>query len=445
MLITAGWAFYAALVLFFAFFTVSCFLERERRAAGRSLAVLSFLGAGAAFFFVLPGAGNVFFLGLAVGGVVGFFVFLLTGRPRTGQKISGQRKRVDERDVVFARFDLRPGERMKDYYRNHPEFDEIDERIREKPDLFSPEHMKKAPWAMALGAAEFDFLENQLTFVSGPVSEKKSTCDPEDASKRIKSVLRYLGAADSGICRLDEADLYSHVGRGPEPYGEPVFSTHSFAVAFTVEMDYDMIRRAPRAPVIVETAKKYVEAAKISIILASFIRRLGFDARAHIAGSNYQAMCVPVAWKAGLGEVGRMGILMTPRFGPRVRLGLVTTEMPLTVNEPVVFGVQDFCSRCLKCADNCPSGAISRGGPEENNGTIRWLIDREKCYGYWRKAGTDCARCIFVCPYSKPDNLFHGLIRAAARSSHAVQILSVRGDDFFYGRKPGGLKSDLLD
>jgi epoxyqueuosine reductase QueG len=111
------------------------------------------------------------------------------------------------------------------------------------------------------------------------------------------------------------------VGRGPGSYGEEIILDHRFAVAFAVEMDVAMVAAAPDAPVIVETAKKYVEAARIAIILADCLRRLGYAARAHIAGSNYQVLVPPIAWEAGLGELGRLGILITPKFGPRARPG----------------------------------------------------------------------------------------------------------------------------
>ena len=230
--------------------------------------------------------------------------------------------------------------------------------------------------------------------------------------------------------------MYSHVGRGPSPYGQRIKLKHKYALPFAVEMDWDMIAAAPHSPVIVETGKKYVEAVRISIIAAQLIRRLGYPARAHIAGSNYQAILPPLAWKAGLGELGRIGILMTQEFGPRVRLGLVTTDMPLIPDEPVVFGVQDFCRKCKKCAFNCPAQAIPKGEKMLENGVLKWTLQREECYRFWRKCGTDCARCIFVCPYSKMDNFFHRIIRKASANSQAFQSVALLGDDIFYRRFP---------
>jgi len=106
-----------------------------------------------------------------------------------------------------------------------------------------------------------------------------------------------------------------------------------------------------------------------------------------------------------------------------------------------VFGVQNFCEFCKKCALNCPSHAIPLGEKREENGSLRWIIDREACYEFWRKCGTDCAKCIYVCPYSKPNNLMHKIIRMANSKSTGVQKLSMKGDDFFYGTHPKEKKS----
>jgi epoxyqueuosine reductase QueG len=147
-------------------------------------------------------------------------------------------------------------------------------------------------------------------------------------------------------------------------------------------------------------------------------------------------MLPPLGWDAGLGELGRIGTLITSKFGPRARLGLITTSLPLKPDEPKIFGIQEFCEKCQKCAVNCPAQAIPHDEKQEENGVLKWVLNREKCYRYWRQAGTDCAICMYVCPFSKPVNLFHNSIRTLASQSSLAQSLSVWGDDFFYGRKP---------
>jgi len=256
-----------------------------------------------------------------------------------------------------------------------------------------------------------------------------------------KGIIKYLGSDLCGICVLNQAYVYSHVGRGPEHYGKRIKLEHRYAIAFALEMDLGMVASAPKEPVIVETGKKYVEAAKISIIVADFIRRIGYPARAHVAGSNYQAMLSPLAWQAGLGEVGRLGILITSKYGPKARLGLITTDFPLAVDKPRKLGIQNFCQKCQKCARNCPAQAIPYEEKTEENGVMKWVLKREECYKFWRKAGTDCAVCIYVCPYGKSANVFHNFIRKMTEKSSAAQSFSVSADDFFYGRFPLRRKS----
>jgi epoxyqueuosine reductase QueG len=130
-----------------------------------------------------------------------------------------------------------------------------------------------------------------------------------------------------------------------------------------------------------------------------------------------------------------MGYLITPTLGPRVRLGAVTTDLPLTSDTPIAFGVQDFCDKCRKCVVNCPAAAIPDGDKVWVRGVEKWLIDAERCLVYWRGAGTDCGLCMKVCPYSHPQYPAHSLIRAGIYRSAFARSLALVGDDLLYGRK----------
>jgi len=200
-------------------------------------------------------------------------------------------------------------------------------------------------------------------------------------------------------------------------------------------MDHAVMQNAPDAPVVMESAKQYVEAAKIALQLGYFIRSQGYPARAHIDG-NYRVIAPLVARDAGLGEIGRMGLLMTPRLGPRVRLGVVTTDLPLVADSPGDdASVIDFCLACKKRATNCPVGAIPSGDRTRVDDGLRWAIDPETCFRYWNIIGTDCANCMRVCPYSHPDNATHNLVRCAIRRSATARRAMLWLDDVFYGKK----------
>ena len=192
-----------------------------------------------------------------------------------------------------------------------------------------------------------------------------------------------------------------------------------------------------------ESAHKYLTSGAIAVQLAETIRNLGYPARAHIDG-NYRVVCPLVARDAGLGEIGRMGLLMTPELGPRVRIAVVTTDLPLVTDERERdYTTIDFCVKCKKCAEACPSQAISFDDRADIDGVRRWQIDQEACFTLWCKMGTDCARCIAVCPYSHPDNPMHNLVRWGVRNSSLFRQTAIWMDDFFYGKKPPPLP--LLD
>jgi len=83
---------------------------------------------------------------------------------------------------------------------------------------------------------------------------------------------------------------------------------------------------------------------------------------------------------AGLGEIGYSKVFLTPQFGPRQRFTVILTDAPLCP-DPVFKG--KICTRCMKCVDKCPAGAISREktiSVEIEGRTFEWGdIDYGKC------------------------------------------------------------------
>jgi reductive dehalogenase len=185
----------------------------------------------------------------------------------------------------------------------------------------------------------------------------------------------------------------------------------------------------------VESMQNYAKGAYISTQLAGFIANLGYSATAnHLR--HYDGLMVPWAVDAGLGEVGRLGYLLTKKFGPRVRLSAVSTDLPLVPDKPVDIGVESFCNICKKCAACCPSQSIPAAEQAVVNGTVRWKLNAETCFDYWGKVGTDCNVCMRVCPWSHARTFPHRLIVALiTRNEIARRVFSVM-DDIFYGKIP---------
>ncbi len=372
--------------------------------------------------------------------VLAGLVFLIPlGQKRITENDTPQR-RIDERDIMFSRYRLEKGsERFEEYYRQNPDKKELDDKFRAKPGLLKKGATYYDPYTFSAAEASFATVvafHAILDQDSNP--QEQFHPDPAKASIFVKRWAKKLGAVSVGITELKDYHLYSHIGRG-ELYGQPVDLGHKFAIALTVEMDKYTLDRAPFGPTVMESAQQYLASGAIAVQLAEFIRGLGHPARAHIDG-NYRVICPLVARDAGLGEIGRMGLLMTPELGPRVRLAVVTTDLPLVTDQRTrSYSMIDFCTRCKKCADACPSKAIPFGDRVEVDGIRRWRINSEACFTFWCTVGTDCARCMRVCPYSHPNNLVHNFIRFGVRNSVLFRVFALKMDNLLYGRKPAPL------
>jgi reductive dehalogenase len=338
---------------------------------------------------------------------------------------------------MFARARLVTGSKeFESFYTMYPEHLQEDNLTRSKPGLLSPDSRFANPFLFASPHGSFYLTGALREAVDGPVSEERQQVSIEKVTDYIKSLTIYFGGLDVGITNLKPYHVYSHIGRGTGEYGASIPIDHKNAIAFTVEMDHQMISSNPTPPGTMETAKQYVESARIAVQLAAVIRKLGYPARAHIDG-NYRVIAPLVARDAGLGEIGRMGILLTPKYGPRVRLGVVTTDIDLIPNQrKPEASVIDFCNICKKCADNCPGKSIPTDDRQVIEGVLRWRINSDTCYRYWNIAGTDCGRCMTVCPYSHPNNIAHNIIRWGISRSGFFRRAALWMDDVFYGTKP---------
>jgi reductive dehalogenase len=345
-------------------------------------------------------------------------------------------KRVHESDAVLSRRLLIPGTaEYKTYYQQHPQFKEIDDRSRNFPGLLSEKAQYYDPGTFAAALANFKVIEFLGALTHGNDLGKHVRTDPELSSRFIKKWLERTGAHKVGFTPLHDYHLYSHKGRGKRS-GEVIEKEHNHAIAITVEMDHQMMQSAPLGSSVMESFEQYLHSGVLALKLAAWIRELGYAATSHIDG-NYEVICPLVAVDAGLGTIGRMGLLMTPDLGPRVRIAVVTTDMPLAVSKVKSDRTTlHFCHHCKKCANVCPAAAIPDGPRVNIEGVDRWRINSEKCYHFWTTSGTDCGRCISVCPYSHPDNSFHRFIRWGIKNNLLFRRLAIKLDDIFYGPKP---------
>lgn len=251
-----------------------------------------------------------------------------------------------------------------------------------------------------------------------------------EITKKLKVAALFNGACAVGIAEMDEKWVYADVGSTQEASrlqditntkvpvkGDegPIEIPKSMnrVIVMLIEQDYEcytvngisMLNSAAASQGY--SMMKYAAAS-----VAAYVRDLGYQA---IPCGNDTAQSIPQAIAAGLGEHGRHGLLISPKFGSRVRICKVLTDMPLNIDSPISFGAKEFCEKCELCATYCPSGCIPKGDSysfdtfDINNqpGVEKWQVDQEKCYLYWTQAGVGCANCQSACPFTKPQGWVH--------------------------------------
>jgi len=444
-------------------YLISSVWEKEKRAsyfagvqfAGMAgLLILFGYGWQSGFLFTGPGIGvlTCFLIGGAATGILLMRKTPANPKALKGTKglIVGEVKRPDERDIVFARNrSIRSdSDQYKAYYAMRPEYEEYDAARRKKGGPLGHPGSIDRPRDRPNVAATLASLSIPL-HLSTP-EKYNPTAHPEfkgqrvdisaeEASSKIKGYTLNLGADLVGIAEINPLWIYSNRGeifhKNWEDWGKEIEMNHKYVIVFATEMGFELVGTAPHTPTTIASMGNYAKGAFIATQLAAYIVNLGYSATAdHLR--HYDGVLVPLAVDAGLGEVGRLGYLMTKDFGPRARLGAVTTDLALVADKPIDIGAEDFCNICKKCANCCPSDSIPLEDQTEVNGTLRWKLNAETCFDYWGKVGTDCNICMRVCPWSHASAFPHKIIRALITRNRLSRRLFNLMDDIFYGKKP---------
>jgi hypothetical protein len=311
-------------------------------------------------------------------------------------------KRFNQRQTIFGR---KLYDKKSDFYKKGM-YDNSAKIISKKKEGYS--HLDfarmRGSWTVYeyfYGAFKWSNLTDANTVMEKPVLKKLSVKDPVEMSKEIKKTARYYGAYNVGITRLNDYWIYSK-DRENNPIDIP--KEFKFAIVMTVKMDGEAIKTSPKFTASKATGLAYSQMAFLVSCMAEFIRNLGYKA---IPMGNDTALSIPLAIDAGCGELGRNGLLITPEYGPCVRICKVFTDLPLETDKPIKFGVTEFCKNCSKCAEACEADAIQTAVEpsfeiacsSNNKGILRWAVNQEKCYRFWIENGGECSNCVSACPF----------------------------------------------
>ncbi len=230
----------------------------------------------------------------------------------------------------------------------------------------------------------------QLRRRDGPVNANRvDVPDPALMTARIKDKARELGADLVGVTRLTDDVLYAGAD---VPY--------RYAISIGLRMDRDEMRFVPQPRAALEVMRVYRAVSRIAIELGEHVRGLGWPAKAYGNPNSTDLLHIPLAVRAGLGQLGKHGSLISKEHGSNVRLATIVTDLPLATDEEVDIGVDDLCRTCRRCVLDCPPDAIS-DEKQLVRGEEKWYVDFDRCVPYFTKT-YGCAICIQVCPWSEP-------------------------------------------
>lgn len=154
------------------------------------------------------------------------------------------------------------------------------------------------------------------------------------------------------------------------------------------------------------TVNAYLDNVMLNLVL--FLQNMGFDAAAVPASQSVEGLQgifshKKAAVRAGLGYIGKSALFISHKFGPRVRLGTVFTNAPLTLKNEKQ---EDRCGACGLCAANCGALAI-KNIPYSEGMSREDIFDAKACSDYMKSQfkhigrGAVCGVCMAVCPKGK--------------------------------------------
>lgn len=226
-----------------------------------------------------------------------------------------------------------------------------------------------------------------------PRAELRNQAPAHTLTDLLKKYAIANEADDVGIAAMDPTYIF-----------EGYKIEHPWVVILALAHDYERLKEVPSDETngigVCDVGDQYAKGTRSSYALANWIRAQGYNADPYPGPMAGALLLIPPAIAAGLGELGKHGSLISPRFGSGVRLAGVTTDMPLVATRSSRFGADEFCATCQVCTQACPPGAIT---PQKQmvRGVERWYVDFDKCIPYFAESAS-CGICIAECPWTRP-------------------------------------------
>ena len=266
----------------------------------------------------------------------------------------------------------------------------------------SPPHFLWDEWYKSIGGRRIkideveellsQIKEHQYPRFKGKVSPKKQLFKSEkEATDLLKKHAFKVGADEVGVAIIEPSDIYK---------GRDI--TEKYAIVLGQRMLWRKFQEVPSHESAVECLRVYFSLGEVVIQLAEYVRSLGYECTVEHPIGDSDVMHIPLALKAGFGELGRHGSIIHPKMGPLFRIGSVITDLPLAIDHPIDAGIAEFCDKCKACRNYCPANAIpderSQKAGKDHLGNDRYIVDTGRCFSYFATHNY-CSICLPVCVY----------------------------------------------
>ena len=225
---------------------------------------------------------------------------------------------------------------------------------------------------------------------SGDLEPTSEPVAGKDVTKEIKDKALELGYGAVGITAYDNRYTYKSKKKWVKRYPH--------AICLAMEQPYEETQMIPSETAEKGTFATYRRGGIAALELGNYIRSLGYHAQVH-SFSDASSAVIPMFVAAGMGQQGAMGYLLSPHFGSRVRLLIVTTDALVTYDQPVDYGIHSFCAICQVCVNRCPGRALMREKVWWR-GVEKFKMIGKRCRPVMARYAT-CGVCMKVCPVQR--------------------------------------------
>lgn len=180
----------------------------------------------------------------------------------------------------------------------------------------------------------------------------------------------------------------------PELLIKDTFVPYPHAIVLTMEMGQEILEKCPGEEAHQLNDAAYARLGKLTYLVSDYLREHGFATQvAHPYESKVNF--TPLAQKAGLGWIGKSGLLISPDIGPGQKISAIIVSIAnLPEKDPNTHSwVSDYCKRCSNCIKACPEKAmLEKEGCCGNKETV---FEKKLCIG----CSQGCTYCIQECPF----------------------------------------------